>query len=195
MPSAATPRSASAPNPASRAKPIPSSIVSKRLPSNRSGVCTVCPACRSSSANDPTPSVRPWTWWYSTTSVISNPPPRLIHKIGTFDDASLFEHGSQADPPGLRPRRPDRAHHVRPGQGDRPSPSHDDPRHAPRTGGDGNRVGGRGRTAEEHGRTPRQGARRGRAGAGGEDAAGTGDRGALLRPDGPDVLRRGRAEP
>ena len=41
-----------------------------RGPSNRSGVCTVCPARRNSSANDRTPSVKPWTWWYSSTSVI-----------------------------------------------------------------------------------------------------------------------------
>ena len=59
-PSAATtPRSASMPKPASRAKAMPSSIVSNVCPSNRSGVCTVCPACRNSSANDRTPSVSP----------------------------------------------------------------------------------------------------------------------------------------
>ena len=52
----------------------------------------------------------------------------------------------------------------------------------------------RGRAPEEHGRPPRQGARRGRARAGREDAAGAGDRRALLRPHGADVLRRGRAE-
>ena len=33
-----------------------------------------CPACRNSSANDRTPSVSPWTWWYSRTSVILDPP-------------------------------------------------------------------------------------------------------------------------
>src|SRR3954468_18401303 len=39
-------------------------------PSNRSGVWTVWPAARSSSANAWMPGVRPWAWWNSRTSAI-----------------------------------------------------------------------------------------------------------------------------
>src|SRR6516164_7914210 len=39
-------------------------------PSNRSGVWTVCPARRSSSAKATTPGVSPCAWWKSTTSAI-----------------------------------------------------------------------------------------------------------------------------
>jgi hypothetical protein len=48
----------------------PSSKVSKVRPSNRSGVCTVSPARRSSSAKATMPGVSPCAWWKSTTSVI-----------------------------------------------------------------------------------------------------------------------------
>ena len=77
-----------------------------------------------------------------------------------------------------------------PGQGARPSPAQHDPGPAPRAGRDGDRAGDRARAAEEHGRPPRQGAHRGRTAAGRQDAPGAGDRGALLRPHGPHVLRR-----
>ena len=51
---------------------IPSLLreVPKVRPSNRSGVCTVCPARRNSSANATTPGVNPCEWWKSTTSAI-----------------------------------------------------------------------------------------------------------------------------
>src|SRR5439155_11469169 len=136
---------------------MPSSIVSNLRPSNRSGVCTVCPACRNSSANDRTPAVSPWTWWYSTTSVIPDPPKLLIHKVGTFCNVSLFGHGWQPVSLGLRARRPDGPHRALAGEGDQPSPPHNDPGPAPRAGGHGDRAGDRGRAAEEHGRPPRQG--------------------------------------
>src|SRR5215472_1117504 len=42
----------------------------KVRPSKRSGVWTVCPARRSSSANATTPGVSPCAWWKSTTSAI-----------------------------------------------------------------------------------------------------------------------------
>ena len=50
---------------------MPSSMLSGRAPSKRSGVCTVCPPARSSSANARTPSVSPCTWWNRTTSATS----------------------------------------------------------------------------------------------------------------------------
>ena len=52
------------------------------------------------------------------------------------------------------------------------------------------RAGGRPRAAEEHRRPSRQDAHRGRTAAGGDDPARAGDRGAVLRPHGTDVLRR-----
>ena len=52
---------------------IPSGMVAKVLPSNRSGVCTVWPAVRSRSANSVRPGVRPWTWWKRRMSAM--PPP------------------------------------------------------------------------------------------------------------------------
>ncbi len=59
-------------------------------------------------------------------------------------------------------------------------------------GGDGRRAGGRGRAPQEHGGPPRERAG-GRGDAqGGADAAGPGDRRAVLRPDRADLLRRRR---
>ena len=49
---------------------MPSSIEPNVRPSNRSGVYTVCPARRSSSAKATTPGVSPCAWWKSTTSAI-----------------------------------------------------------------------------------------------------------------------------
>src|SRR3954453_19858881 len=49
---------------------MPSSMVAGRSPSKRSGVWTVWPPARSASANAITPSVRPWTWWNTTTSAM-----------------------------------------------------------------------------------------------------------------------------
>src|SRR5918995_1671809 len=182
---------ASSASPASRTKAKASSIVANVRPSNRSGVWTVCPACRNSSANDRTPSVSPWMWWYSNTSAILDPPESLIHEYGTFCNASLFARVPQGDSAGLRPCRAARAHRARPGEGDQPSPSHDASQPAARAGSDGDRVGRRGRAAEEHRRAPRQGAHGGRTPPDREDSAGAGDRGAVLRPHGPDVLLRG----
>src|SRR4051794_35523784 len=49
---------------------MPVSIESNRRPSNRSGVCTVLPASRSSSANATSPGVSPWAWWNRRTAAI-----------------------------------------------------------------------------------------------------------------------------
>src|SRR4051812_34147713 len=47
-----------------------SGSVANVLPSWRSGVCTVWPAARRASAKALTPSVRPWAWWNTISSVI-----------------------------------------------------------------------------------------------------------------------------
>ena len=49
---------------------IPSSIDPNVRPSKRSGVWTVCPAARSTSAKATIPGVSPWAWWNSSTSAM-----------------------------------------------------------------------------------------------------------------------------
>src|SRR5688572_31815504 len=49
---------------------MPFSMESNVRSSKRSGVWTMCPAWRSSSANAATPGVSPCAWWNNTTSAI-----------------------------------------------------------------------------------------------------------------------------
>src|SRR6187431_292274 len=64
------------PKPTSWACATPSSIDPNVRPSKRSGVCTLCPASRSSSAKARKPVVWPIAWWKRSTSAIS--PPSLV---------------------------------------------------------------------------------------------------------------------
>src|SRR3954469_12359494 len=76
-----------------RVNAIPSSMLAGRSPSKRSGVWTVCPPARSASANAITPSVRPWTWWNTTTSAMC----LLLGRGLQGRDEGLLRHLDAAD--------------------------------------------------------------------------------------------------
>src|SRR3954470_20977980 len=79
----AAPRWITSPNPMPSTNAMPDSIESKVRPSNRSGVCTVCPSDRSSSANAVMPGESPRAWWNRTTSAMPGTyPPRLQPEPG-----------------------------------------------------------------------------------------------------------------
>ena len=173
----------------------------KVRPSKRSGVCTVWPARRSSSAKAWKPAVCPCAWWKSNTSAISPPSCRVAvltsdERSTIFDRSKILDQSRDVDQPSSIPdyELADRLVVTAPAQlraHGRPAARHD-PGPAARAGGDGGRARRRSPAAEEHRRAPRERPRGGGDAARRAYEAGTRHRRALLRPHGARVLRRSR---